>query len=1304
MSCNKKQIQEAARLEYNRLKELINQGITTDEATGIDDVVSAANAMKLASKGSKISFHSVYTPPIQIDSDIINDINNDKPVYNNRDVTVVKGYISKGQAKLVIKDNEKGFYQTVGAALVDGNDLRVIDKIRYSDESTSRVGKSDNDVKINLVNDDKVDLGTQMKELVDNLIHVDNKTGVGAINPKFKEFRSTVVDLYSQSLAEAKMNNVTVEMFKNAIEPTGGEIDLDSNTIRIRWNAMSRLSSPSEVFLHEVGHLQAKDVLAKNPEIMRVLQDLRNSALDKGLDYNIFLDKTKYSTDLNAQGEQEVYIGDEPTPDEIKIAKAKFDYVFDRSADIEEFYAYATSNEQVWQAIQDIEIDSKLVKEVEVKSGEKLGRGTSFLNTIIQLVNKLWNSLTGRDPKGGQILTNMIVKIANAQIEMSKDSEVGDEHVNKSESVMRKLDALDEQLEPVATRINEWLTDIKGDTGDKLVKVINKVRPLRELMETGVAQYIWRMVAQDTTRVDVADMYKVFRVSKSKVEKHTNDIRNGIQLVVGKMYEGVDSATKEAIVKSILNGDLASIVDGEAGIVKLRKHLSNDKARLAEINKLEEALKVEYSKEAWNEVSKQIDGLSTYILTGKTVGLNQQINANNIAVMMNIDSETKNHYAANENIVKMIDKLVTLKSISQLDPEVVPSLNKMLSTDDGKEIVRKTAVMYNNYMADMKKDTKVGIYDPIPKGYTRIQDGKLKYELIPADQVEGQMSVNMSLVNDEVYTVVDGINYYMMVGRVKDVGFNEGALGVISNTLEGISVTSLIKKSNEYREGGELFSGALDIKVKAILEEIKNGTNKRFSIGKNANVVPVYNSMMEIVDYKIKMSIDEDRINRPDREYELSDVLSNTFARSAKVNATVSNNANVVDTIIGNTAKGILTNPENYVLIEEYTDEDRENGVVKELRHERWDRLPEYTKQYIHNKLGANGIPIHKDFVELMMGEKEVTIGNFAKFGFDMKKHPIARARLMALESYIKEILGYVKEAIVLLSPDVLIGNTVSNFMVALVHGVRPDVYIKKAKKKWLELNDYNEKLQLLTELEVLGKTGENVDNKIIQLRRQLENNPFNDLIKDGQYTPIVEDINVDMKPNGQLYTMMQNAIDNNRFGDIINTVKDVAYVSTGTKAYRLLLKTVHYGDIITRQIIKEELESKLKQSGKWNAESKENLMNYLDQLLVNYGYTMNRWMGYAEKVAGLLFMKYYLAQGKAILSMTFKNPTKMIGIAGLQAVTGVNISDPTDTYLKADLMDAISYRTLLTDAPGEILTPNIFDMVPSMDSFIKIR
>ena len=98
----------------------------------------------------------------------------------------------------------------------------------------------------------------------------------------------------------------------------------------------------------------------------------------------------------------------------------------------------------------------------------------------------------------------------------------------------------------------------------------------------------------------------------------------------------------------------------------------------------------------------------------------------------------------------------------------------------------------------------------------------------------------------------------------------------------------------------------------------------------------------------------------------------------------------------------------------------------------------------------------------------------------------------------------------------------------------------------------------------------------------------------------------------------------------------------------------------------------------------------------------MNRWWNYAERVGGLFFMKYYLSQAKAIASMAKRVPT-MLGLTqAAQLLSGIDVQDPIDTYLRSGI-DGVAYRWMLDDTPGKFLEPNILDLVPDISSIVRI-
>lgn len=75
----------------------------------------------------------------------------------------------------------------------------------------------------------------------------------------------------------------------------------------------------------------------------------------------------------------------------------------------------------------------------------------------------------------------------------------------------------------------------------------------------------------------------------------------------------------------------------------------------------------------------------------------------------------------------------------------------------------------------------------------------------------------------------------------------------------------------------------------------------------------------------------------------------------------------------------------------------------------------------------------------------------------------------------------------------------------------------------------------------------------------------------------------------------------------------------------------------------------------------------------------------------------------KAITSMIKRAPAMSALIQGTQYVTKIDIQDPFDTYLRSGI-DGIAYRMMLDDAPSQLLTPNIWDLIPDISSIVRVN
>ena len=1189
----------------------------------------------------------------------------------NRILDKIKAWLGKGT--------------TVDATMILGLVDKIVDKSTTNIKGSDEVGTEFGTESDELFQEVKaMDLGTALGGLFWNLEAEDRETvlqtgeesaSVPIKSPEFAEFTEGLIESYKATMNKLGNGEVDIALYKNEKLNTSGKVDLETKKISLRYNRMSRTARLSEIFLHEVNHLISADVFANNPRLRRLMKDLKEATLASGVNYTAFLS--------NAEG---------ATSEEIEIAKRKFDYVFDETADPEEFYAYATTNEAVYMAVKDVQVKAELVKPLGVVET----RMQKILQKLIKMINDVWSAATGRSAKGSQQILQMI-ELVNDLAEEKAEQSKKDMEPGISNRVKNIFNKIDEKVNPIMDKLEAKSKRLKKQMpGGKLLGKISELRGLRDIVASGAVQYLVREVTKDTTNPEFAELYQVTRKTKQTVERATNQIKVGVEEAINTMFTDETESTKKAITHVMFDLDLGHLLDTMTieGVVEMIKDPAK---RAAEIAAVERVL-------GDKKYDVQIDGLAEYIVTGNTVIMNQQINANNIVEFVNrYPGKKTTEYKKGIEQKKLVDKLVSLKALDKVSDENRALAAAYIDKSGNTDNVVESLTMYKNYMDQMKKDAKTSSYDPIKKGYTQAPASMVKYALVPEEQVKAQLSINMKLESVTPYTVIAGKIYYLMTGKVKSVGFNEGAFGMISNTMDGVSLSGLLRE--RFEEVG-FHADMIDEKVKESVELIYTGKakGKQFQLGRIKAMIPVHDKAGKIIDYRIQLN-KIDKIEMLGEEEDVAKVLAHTYARADKLVRTAEQNRHVVDAVIRQSAVGMSENPEDYVMLEEYTEKDKELGKPYTKLHERWDRIPDYTKAYIFKQLGYNSLPIHKDFVELITGEKQMTLGNFNYMGLDMKQHPIARARIMAIESWVRELLAYVKQTTVILNGSVVMGNTISNMITAAIHGIDPVTYIAEVRKKWLLLNEYNEIERKLARLEVDKVAGRKVDAKIAQLNSQKMRHPYHKLVEDGQFSPIVEDVNVDADTKGQLATLLKEAIDKTGLGGALHPLLDILYLDKKTKIYKTMLKVTQYGDAITRQIILEKnVEKREKRLGrKLDTVEYQEELDYVDQLLINYGYVANRTWDWMEKVAGLNFMKYYLRNIKATYKMFDRNKSATAFSEGIQKLTGVDFSSSMDAYAKSPIM-AMTNRFMLDDVPEELSTPHLFGLLPDFSSIVKFH
>ena len=1035
--------------------------------------------------------------------------------------------------------------------------------------------------------------------------------------------------------------------------------------IEISWNQANGTARKSETFLHEVIHFMTNRALKYRPDLKILLEEMKDQARNAGLTYEIFLE------DIRLQGM-------EPTAIDIEIAQEKFDYTMSKEADPEEFFAYAITNEHLFNALKDIKIKPEVFEKFDTT---KLNKGfektfKTFMNIMVDVINQVWLSVAN---KGGKQGSDLIVDTMFQLIEIQNQFDIN-EIETKDQDVDTFVDKMDEKLSPIITRFDQKVEDLadgikKNSTLTKINKALEESAITGRIMQAHMFQNLVANVMMKTDNTKWSSLFALYRQGKNFIEKHRQGLSDAIEELVGKYFKDIDSQTRKAISSVIFNLDLPSLVDQEDGIeLEGLGNILDSKTGLENLSiayerKMRDAYKdVGYSDSFIKIQLKYGEALSKTLIYGGAFIENQQLNADNIYSRFyeagkdgkNINPNTK-RTKKDFKAIAALDRLITINALRDSPIQDRLIVKKYLESSKNVKDIKKMINMYKTFVLDSVDDLHVNNYNPVTKGFfEQLNTENLSFDLVPEDELDYYTGFFGRMKEVGLYGEIGGIKYYKLVGNEHTTSFDEGMFSIAGSTVPGIELKSILlnqlnaenkKRNKRDKVSVDTINNSVDAKMERFI--LSGGTDISIvNLPEGTSAVPIYDLSGSIINYKLDLNR-HDKVKYMRTDTDVVKSAAYTFSKFKHRQASVLHNKTVVNALLKHHEKNVIDNPDDFIVLEKYID-----GKFNEETHGRWNRIPDYTRSYILSVTGSHSIAIPKNMIELISGEKEVTLANFNVGPVDIRNNKKAQKIILALEDYIKEILGWMKETIAIRMGNVVAANAISNMIQAWVHGkVDPLEYIKRARRKWQELNEYRDLLKQLDLLKVeyVGQGSPEkggLYNKIKILQQRIEKNPFDTLVQDGQFSPIIEDVNIQDGHTGHIAQMIEKAFNSNSVMKALKPIKEQIFMDKGTAVYNGMLKFTQYGDIITREILREKMEEDAIASGKpASSEDIQNYLNFLDQLFVNYGYIDNRYWRYLERVGGLFFTKYFFRQAKAMQSVIALNPARFGVELGAEAL-----------------------------------------------------
>lgn len=679
--------------------------------------------------------------------------------------------------------------------------------------------------------------------------------------------------------------------------------------------------------------------------------------------------------------------------------------------------------------------------------------------------------------------------------------------------------------------------------------------------------------------------------------------------------------------------------------------------------------------------------LAYYMATNKTTVPNLMLNAHNIAFKANTKSKLSRSRAVyGDSVATALEPLISLYALKYTPMPVRQIGSQILRDEINREDkgngVELLLLLHREMQVSAKKDLFDGNPVSMIKGYIKdINDPYIDVIAEDAAKHDQMLDSGYELVGKLDKAANDFTLENRNLYRIKDRALAETVSGALSTTAKKSRGHALNSGSQVNIVDGEVNPFA-KIMNKKSTDKIDAGIAAMFKNGeafdptkvKATYTSPIIDHKGNATNYRYMMSLDTKRdLLNPTNQV---DKIMGTIAASTlnKVQTPITNKRGI-DAIYEEYQQKFAKEPNAFIAF-------GPESPDPEIR-DRYNTLPDEAKAYIRQKFGTDTIRIHNQSYNMMFGYRKFTLASLfdtipeerdlmTKLFVGLAEHLIptvrngkvvplgkqAALRMSQGGAMWDEAVQTIKDALVIKTGFTLMGNESSNATVLMLAGVPINYIAKKKVEAYGFTMDYlkheKERFHLNQQLAIGTSTVLDMDKKpitadaarqrVVQLDTEIENSPVKDLMDDGMFSTLVEDINQEKDPYS--YRNKLARWSDEKTAKLPPWVKSGAkqlFLAHDTTLYQVLNSATIFSDFTSRYVMYEYLTKEAKKPMSQEAALREARKSF-----VSYNVPTHKGIQYANDKGLLWFTKYYVRIQTVIAQLVKRNPARAVGVLAL--------------------------------------------------------